>query len=884
MPTLTFSDVFISYSRKDKAFAQSLVKRLKEAEREVWVDWEDIPLTANWWKEIQAGIEGANSFVFIITPSSVQSAVCRDEIDYALQSGKRLIPILHKDVFDPKDKKQMHPAINSHNWVFFREEDDGDEAFKKFLSALDTDLAHVRGHTRLLVSARDWDGRGRDESLLLSGSQLDEAEAWLENANTKQPSPTDLQTDFIKSSRKLQDIRRRNFLIASSVTIIITALAILSFALFQNASFNLDLAEVRGTEAQAQAITAQFNADVAATNAQDAVFAKETADSNAVIAVQQAFNAFEAQATANANANIAATAAQDALNAQSTADTLRLTAEGDAVQQGETAIAALATAEQQGTQIADALDLADNNARQARAVALASQAELSLDAGRVQQSLLFSIAAVRERAISWEAERALALAMRQYLPRWQLTDEFTNLNNQIADFAPDGLSLVTTYLSNYVRLWDATTGDLINDWQFNSEIFDIAFSPDGNVIAVSTNLRTMMIDLTTNDFGVRMQNSNATQTIIWSPSNTHLLGLQSERVLIWDAITGEIVREVTGHTGAITDADWNSDGTQFVTVGADGQLIYWSIDAAIEPKIIALHEEAINDVDWSPNGRFIATAGDDVRGFILDEDGEIVREITAHFADLNLVRWSPNSRFLITVSEDRTARIWNLRDESAVRTIVSNRGSIRDVAWSPDSSRIATIDLGSTVNFWNIHQEGQAIDFIGTGAIHERLLWGSDERYLLVIPRGESPPELWQLWDNARNLRIQAEDCCLERVLTVEESILADLPLAPSEPVPEILETCPFTLQSRLYVGTWGQSTTTTDDDLQMLNVRRGVGLNSARIDQIAPGQLFRVLQGPVCTDGFAWFEILYGTDARMGWVAEGDDATGYFVEPIVIE
>ena len=25
----------------------------------VWVDWEDIPLSADWWKEIQAGIDGA---------------------------------------------------------------------------------------------------------------------------------------------------------------------------------------------------------------------------------------------------------------------------------------------------------------------------------------------------------------------------------------------------------------------------------------------------------------------------------------------------------------------------------------------------------------------------------------------------------------------------------------------------------------------------------------------------------------------------------------------------------------------------------------------------------------------------------------------------------
>ena len=43
-PAMT--DVFISYSRKDKAFVQILNQALGESKYETWVDWEDIPLTA----------------------------------------------------------------------------------------------------------------------------------------------------------------------------------------------------------------------------------------------------------------------------------------------------------------------------------------------------------------------------------------------------------------------------------------------------------------------------------------------------------------------------------------------------------------------------------------------------------------------------------------------------------------------------------------------------------------------------------------------------------------------------------------------------------------------------------------------------------------------
>jgi hypothetical protein len=37
------SDVFISYSRKDIAFARLLNKALEESELDTWIDWQDIP-------------------------------------------------------------------------------------------------------------------------------------------------------------------------------------------------------------------------------------------------------------------------------------------------------------------------------------------------------------------------------------------------------------------------------------------------------------------------------------------------------------------------------------------------------------------------------------------------------------------------------------------------------------------------------------------------------------------------------------------------------------------------------------------------------------------------------------------------------------------------
>ena len=70
-------DVFISYSRKDIAFARLLHNALKDSELETWIDWQDIPPSTDWLAEVYEAIEGADTFIFVISDTSVASYVCQ---------------------------------------------------------------------------------------------------------------------------------------------------------------------------------------------------------------------------------------------------------------------------------------------------------------------------------------------------------------------------------------------------------------------------------------------------------------------------------------------------------------------------------------------------------------------------------------------------------------------------------------------------------------------------------------------------------------------------------------------------------------------------------------------------------------------------------------
>ncbi len=67
--------VMISYSRKDKAFVKNIYDALAVDDRNIWVDWEDIPPSNDWLDEIHKGIEQSDCFIFVLSPDSIKSEV-----------------------------------------------------------------------------------------------------------------------------------------------------------------------------------------------------------------------------------------------------------------------------------------------------------------------------------------------------------------------------------------------------------------------------------------------------------------------------------------------------------------------------------------------------------------------------------------------------------------------------------------------------------------------------------------------------------------------------------------------------------------------------------------------------------------------------------------
>src|SRR5215469_7464583 len=144
-PPTGFTDVFISYSRTDKAFVQRLTAALTATQRTAWVDWHDILPAEDFLQSIYAGIDAADAFVLVLSPDSLRSETCFKEVLHAVEGKKHIIPLVYREV----NAQTVFEPLQPLNWIDFSRDGLFPVAFKQLLFALETDLDYWHLSARL---------------------------------------------------------------------------------------------------------------------------------------------------------------------------------------------------------------------------------------------------------------------------------------------------------------------------------------------------------------------------------------------------------------------------------------------------------------------------------------------------------------------------------------------------------------------------------------------------------------------------------------------------------------------------------------------------------------------------------------------------------------
>ena len=107
---------FLSYSRADERFALRLAKDLRGRGVRMWVDQLDIRPSEHWDRAIERAVAACSGLVVVVSPRSVASDNVADEISYAIDNGKSVLPVMIEKCSLPLRITRMHVVDATSNY------------------------------------------------------------------------------------------------------------------------------------------------------------------------------------------------------------------------------------------------------------------------------------------------------------------------------------------------------------------------------------------------------------------------------------------------------------------------------------------------------------------------------------------------------------------------------------------------------------------------------------------------------------------------------------------------------------------------------------------------------------------------------------------------
>ena len=714
--------VFISYSRRDLAFADQLAAVLEWQGFAVSIDRKGIHGAEDWEARLGQLILEADTVVFVLSPDAAVSPACHWEVEEALRRNKRFVPILCRAL----DGAQPHPRLRDLNYIhFYGEPDVPGSGFGtgqvRLIEALKIDVEWLREHTRFEELAARWDKSERAVDLLVRGSELAAYKSWRDRRPADAPDLTALQRAFLGAS-EAEEVSRAS-------------------------------AERRRIEEMAAAneTAAKALADAQAALAREAAAQQARARARRIIQWGSAAVALVLVAGA------VGFGIREAENGRVQAELSRqnLKERNEAVTQSRIATAKTKEAEAN-------LERAFASLR-TESVLRASQARAADERGDTVTAMLVALEALPDKANGIErpfVADAWGVLYEGYLQQHGHEGMPGHPGDVTsAAFSPDGRHIVTASDDNTARLWEPGSGaGLSTKWRtvailsgHTGEVRSAAFSTDGRRILTASDDRTARL---------------------WEFSS--LPGPSTE----WRTIA-----TLSDHTDRVLNATFSPDGHRIVTASDDGTARLWEPGSWAGPnaewRTIATfsgHTGPVVSAAFSPDGARIVTASSDRTARLWDADGRPLATLSGHIRGVRMAVFSPDGRRILTASYDQTARLWDA-DGKPLATLAGHTDTVWSAAFSPDGARIVTASDDRTARLWDADGKPIATLQGHTDAVVSAAF--SPDGAVIITASADRTARIWPAYPDPDEL-VQIAKQRVPRCLTPKQR--ADLFLAPEPP------------------------------------------------------------------------------------------------------
>ena len=285
----------------------------------------------------------------------------------------------------------------------------------------------------------------------------------------------------------------------------------------------------------------------------------------------------------------------------------------------------------------------------------------------------------------------------------------TGHKGQINSVIARGTTVITAGVDGTVRLWDAATGHSRSALVSDDEVWAIALSRDGKLLATGSmkgEIRLWDRD-TLQRVGTLTGHDELVTSMAFGAGGELASASFDGTVRIWRGPRWAQAARLDLPGVEVWSVAISPDGRTLAAGGSGATLRLFQLGSAEAPIDLDGHERDVIGLDFADDGTTLASTSRDTSLQLWDaHSGRGLARVDGHERTATAAAFLPGSRRLATSSEDGTAIVWELPARE-LGSLTGHTSEVRTVGFSPGNKILASGGEDGTVRLWDFAKKAQ---------------------------------------------------------------------------------------------------------------------------------------------------------------------------------